>query len=97
MESNPSVWLAAVPYGPNPGCISPEAEPRCGSRHKACKTEARPGRDGGSTGFGARSLPGACVLLVPYFPWRFDLPGPGTIAIIAAVLLFCAWRACRRS
>lgn len=39
----------------------------------------------------------ARLMLVPYFPWRFDLPEPGTFAVIAAVLLFCAWRLCRRS
>ncbi|MGC8883071.1 MAG: hypothetical protein ACP5UT_09560 [Bryobacteraceae bacterium] len=60
-------------------------------------TEARPGKNDRSAGGAAWTLAGAWLLLVPYFPWRFDLPDPSTIAIIAAVLLFCAWRACRRS
>lgn len=39
----------------------------------------------------------AFFLILPYFPWRLDLPEPLTVAVIAAVLLFCGWRLCRRS
>jgi hypothetical protein len=57
------------------------ASPQQSSRSAPCETAA-----------GA-----AFALLVPYFPWRFDMPDPGTFAVVAAVLLFCAWRLCRRS